>query len=310
MGAYGNTSQASRSYLNSAPVLDVDGNGTADALTDGILILRYLFDPAGAWNYSDALGANATRTTRESLKTYLDSGRAGVLDVDGNGTPDALTDGILILRYLFDPGGYWDYSDALGTGATRTSRSEIKAYLDLYLVTLSAAESCVSDATASDSVASSSTEDSIFVPVSTSANDASPMVGVVTSNGAVREEESAAETSPASPIVVAGAQTVAPPGRPGDSWGVFGTSAGVQSIAGTTPTILHDDLFGDITCRGETPKGVDTRALDAILQQTERSASIWAGGVRFNGWINSSDFADDTEGEDLFALPIRRRLTA
>jgi hypothetical protein len=55
-----------------------------------------------------------------------------VLDVDGNGTPDALTDGILILRYLFDPAGDWNYSDALGTGATRTSRSAIRAYLDLY----------------------------------------------------------------------------------------------------------------------------------------------------------------------------------
>ena len=30
--------------------LDADGNGTADALSDGILILRYLFDPTGAWN--------------------------------------------------------------------------------------------------------------------------------------------------------------------------------------------------------------------------------------------------------------------
>jgi hypothetical protein len=48
--------------------LDVDGNGAADALTDGILILRYLFDSAGAWNYSDALGGNATRTTRPTIK--------------------------------------------------------------------------------------------------------------------------------------------------------------------------------------------------------------------------------------------------
>jgi autotransporter-associated beta strand protein len=52
--------------------LDVDGNGRADALTDGILILRYLFDPAGAWNYSDALGAGATRTTRPAIKAFLD----------------------------------------------------------------------------------------------------------------------------------------------------------------------------------------------------------------------------------------------
>ena len=28
-----------------------------------------------------------------------------MLDVDGNGLPDALTDGMLIMRYLFDPYG-------------------------------------------------------------------------------------------------------------------------------------------------------------------------------------------------------------
>jgi hypothetical protein len=52
--------------------LDVDGNGTADALSDGILMLRYLFDRSGAWNVNDALGAGATRTTREAIKAYLD----------------------------------------------------------------------------------------------------------------------------------------------------------------------------------------------------------------------------------------------
>lgn len=112
--------------------LDADGNGTADALTDGILMLRYLFDPNGAWNYSDALGSGATRTTRPEIKSFLDGGRASVLDVDGNGTPDALTDGILILRYLFDPAGAWTYSDALGSGANRTTREELKSYLDQY----------------------------------------------------------------------------------------------------------------------------------------------------------------------------------
>jgi hypothetical protein len=53
-------------------VLDADGNGTADALSDGILILRYLFDRTGAWNVNDALGSGATRTTRQQIKSYLD----------------------------------------------------------------------------------------------------------------------------------------------------------------------------------------------------------------------------------------------
>jgi hypothetical protein len=116
----------------SAANLDVDGNGAADALTDGILILRYLFDSGGAWSYSDALGANATRSTRPAIKSYLDVAKGSVLDVDGNGAADALTDGILILRYLFDRAGVWNYSDALGSNATRTTRDTIRAFLDVY----------------------------------------------------------------------------------------------------------------------------------------------------------------------------------
>ena len=55
-----------------------------------------------------------------------------MLDVDGNGTADALTDGILMMRYLFDPNGTWGVSDALGFGATRTTRTAVKAALDQY----------------------------------------------------------------------------------------------------------------------------------------------------------------------------------
>jgi hypothetical protein len=116
-------------------LLDPDGNGAADALTDGILILRYLFAPEGQWNFADAVGSGAARTTRDRIKTVLDSGRSAGLDPDGNGTADALTDGILILRYLFAPEGQWSYADAIGTGATRSTREQIQAYLDEYLPT-------------------------------------------------------------------------------------------------------------------------------------------------------------------------------
>jgi len=99
----GNSGLATATILVNLGNLDADGNGSADALSDGILILRYLFDPQGAWNVTDAL-----------------------------------SDGILILRYLFDPSGAWNISDALGSGATRTTREDIKAYLDQYNPMLSA----------------------------------------------------------------------------------------------------------------------------------------------------------------------------
>jgi hypothetical protein len=111
--------------------LDVDGDGRCDALTDGILIMRYLFDPNGAWTTEGALGAEATRTTHDQIKSYLDSA-ATMLDVDGSGEGDALTDGMLIMRFLFDPEGNWTTDGLTGTGATRTDSGDIHSFLDQF----------------------------------------------------------------------------------------------------------------------------------------------------------------------------------
>ena len=50
--------------------LDVDGNGQSDPLTDGLLILRYMFGLRGAALISGALAANATRTTANAIEIY------------------------------------------------------------------------------------------------------------------------------------------------------------------------------------------------------------------------------------------------
>lgn len=65
--------------------LDVDGNGTADPLTDGILILRYLFGFTGATLTQSALGAGAVRTDAAAIISYLNSARTTMLDPDGDG---------------------------------------------------------------------------------------------------------------------------------------------------------------------------------------------------------------------------------
>jgi adhesin/invasin len=110
--------------------LDVDGNGSYDALTDGIMVIRYLFNPGQSSSAltSSALGSNPTRTAEE-IKTYLASS-ASILDVDGNGSSDALTDGIMAIRYLFNPGQSESAltSSALGSSPGRTN-TEIKSYL-------------------------------------------------------------------------------------------------------------------------------------------------------------------------------------
>jgi Protein of unknown function (DUF1566) len=110
--------------------LDVDGNGTADALTDGLLVVRYLFALRGAALIQGAVGAGALRTTAPEIETYLQS---STLDVDGNGTPDALTDGLLVVRYLFGLRGAALIQGAVGAGAVRTSAAEIENFLQSIL---------------------------------------------------------------------------------------------------------------------------------------------------------------------------------
>ncbi|MDY6988729.1 MAG: hypothetical protein SWQ30_11815 [Thermodesulfobacteriota bacterium] len=112
--------------------LDVDGNGVADALTDGILILRYLFGFTGDTLVAGAVGDNCTPCTAAEIETYLGD-NITELDVDVNGTADALTDGILILRYLFGFTGDTLVAGAVGDNCTLCTAAEIEAYLQLYM---------------------------------------------------------------------------------------------------------------------------------------------------------------------------------
>ena len=104
--------------------LDVDGNGKAEALSDGILAVRYLFGFRGSELTAGALGEGATRTEPAAIAEYLDEA-SQAMDVDGNGQADALTDGILMTRALFGFEGQPLTQGALGEGAQRTQPSAI-----------------------------------------------------------------------------------------------------------------------------------------------------------------------------------------
>ena len=64
---------------------DVDLDATVGALTDGLLILRYLFQFTGAVLTQGALGPGAQRTDPAAIVAHLDCLRATLLDPDGNG---------------------------------------------------------------------------------------------------------------------------------------------------------------------------------------------------------------------------------
>ena len=121
--------------LNGSPVraidtFDIDGDGTKDALTDGLLVLRHLFGFSGTTLTEGVIGGDATRSTVSEIESYLQTN--GVyLDVDEDGTTDALTDGLLLLRHLFGFSGQTLVEGAVGATASRASASEIGSYLDV-----------------------------------------------------------------------------------------------------------------------------------------------------------------------------------
>ncbi|MEO7760908.1 MAG: zinc-dependent metalloprotease family protein, partial [Casimicrobiaceae bacterium] len=113
------------------PTLDVDASGTSspyDALTDGVLLIRYLFGVAGAPLTAGALGSTATRTDPADIKNYLDA-IYPVLDVDGDGSVDPATDGLLIVRYLFGLRGDALIAGALGAMPSRSMPMDIEHYI-------------------------------------------------------------------------------------------------------------------------------------------------------------------------------------
>ena len=84
-----------------AALLDIDNDGTVAAETDGTLVLRHLFGFQGQALIDGALSAEAGRDTI-AIQRYLND-LGDYLDVDADGTADALTDGLLILRRLHEP---------------------------------------------------------------------------------------------------------------------------------------------------------------------------------------------------------------
>jgi hypothetical protein len=90
--------------------------------------MRYLFGLTGSAVTAEAMGATSGRTVADII-TYLDSIKAQ-LDIDGNGTFDPLTDGLLIFRYMAGLRGDALIEGAIGgNNPTRFTAEDIENYL-------------------------------------------------------------------------------------------------------------------------------------------------------------------------------------
>ena len=127
------TLSATFALISNGPFnLDVEANAPvsqATAANDGLLILRYMAGMSGAALISgSAVSGDATRNTAAAMMAYLDDLKPK-LDIDGNGEVNALTDGLLITRYLLNIRGPALIAGAIGVGSTRTTATLIENYL-------------------------------------------------------------------------------------------------------------------------------------------------------------------------------------
>ena len=114
-----------------AATWDFDGNGGADALTDGLILLRYTFGLRGEVLTKDVMAVDSPLTSSEAESELLNA--LVIADIDGNSEIDALTDGLLLLRYLFGLQGEALVQAVTASDAERSSADEVYNYITKYL---------------------------------------------------------------------------------------------------------------------------------------------------------------------------------
>ena len=109
--------------------LDIDGDGSAKALSDGLMVIRRMFGFSGMTLINGAVSAEAIYASPEAIAERIDAFSEG-FDVDANGETKALSDGLMIIRRLFGFSGETLVAGAVAPDATRTDPNEIADYID------------------------------------------------------------------------------------------------------------------------------------------------------------------------------------
>ena len=107
---------------------DIDEDGQAQPLTDGLLLIRHLFGFSGTALTYGAVAAGAERREAAEIESYLTENSVA-LDIDGDGKALPLTDGLLIIRYLFGFSGDALVQGAIAADAKIKQATEVEAQL-------------------------------------------------------------------------------------------------------------------------------------------------------------------------------------
>ena len=137
--------------MNEMDFLPLDPNESADADGDGVGDNADFFPISAEYSLDSDLdqmpdtwerkfGLNPTDASDAALDhdgdglTALEEYEAGtiplkILDIDANGSVDALTDGLMVLRYLFGLRGQGLINGAIADNAMRTEAADVEAYI-------------------------------------------------------------------------------------------------------------------------------------------------------------------------------------
>ncbi len=107
-------------------VLDLDGNQTISATTDGLMLLRAMLGLTGTAVTNGATAAGAPRTTWEQIAPFV---HLAALDIDGSGSATPANDGVMLLRAMFGLTGTAVTNNAVTPGKTWT---DVRAYLNTH----------------------------------------------------------------------------------------------------------------------------------------------------------------------------------
>ena len=111
-------------------VLDIDADGELVAMNDGMLVMRFLLGFTGQALIEGAVDtSDCVRCTAPAIEAYIAS-KLEQLDIDGDLETTALTDGLLVLRWISGFQGSSLLSGAVDTDhCTRCSVGDIQNYL-------------------------------------------------------------------------------------------------------------------------------------------------------------------------------------
>lgn len=111
---------------------DIDGDGEVLALTDGLILIRYLFGFRDDALMQGADSALSSRQTAAAISSFLES-NLDRFDVDGDGHAQALTDGLIVIRHLFGFEGSALLQGVQSAMAMRTSSEAVAAYIARFI---------------------------------------------------------------------------------------------------------------------------------------------------------------------------------